>query len=297
MQASADPVLVTGGSGFIAAALIQALAPRWNVRVSQRREATRPYEFQVGEMGKGADWRRALEGAGTVIHLAGLSNAYFPDDMLRRSIIGGAAELVEQAVAAGVRRFIFISSMKACANVSHGRPLSEDDTPAPEDAYGKAKLEAERIVLAHTMLSPIVLRPPLVYAADAKGNLAKFLRRLDSPAPLPFGSVQNKRSMIARASLIDAITGVLENRDRPTGVFHIADEPAVSIGEMATLLRMGMSRPPRIFSMPGFERFGPPPLVRSFEVDSRRFRQMFDFAGVDTREGLLACGRDWRAMH
>lgn len=297
MRASADPVLVTGGTGFIAAALIQTLTPTWNVRVSQRREARGPHDYVVGDMGAGADWRHALDGVATVIHLAGPSNSYFPDDVLQRGIVGGAEELVEQAVAAGVRRFVFVSSMKACADSSEGPALSEADEPRPSDAYGRSKLQAEHIVLERAALDPIVLRPPLVYAASAKGNLSKFLTRLDSPAPLPFGGVNNRRSLVALPSLIGAIIAVLQHESQPVGVFHVADDPAVSTPEMASLLREGMGRPARLFAMPGFETFGPPPLVRSLAVDASRFRHAFNYRGMDTREGLIACGKAWRDAH
>ncbi|HYD72165.1 MAG TPA: NAD-dependent epimerase/dehydratase family protein [Candidatus Binatia bacterium] len=297
MHASADPVLVTGGTGFIAAGLIQALAPTWNVRASQRREAVGPQDYVVGEMGAGADWRRALEGVGTVIHLAGPSNSYFPDDVLRRGIVGGTQELLEQATMAGVRRFIFVSSMKACADSSEGPPLREDGAPRPSDAYGRSKLEAERIVLERPAINPIVLRPPLVYAASAKGNLSKFLSRLDTPAPLPFGGVKNQRSLIALPSLLEAIIAVLQHESEPVGVFHVADEPAVSTPQMAMLLRQGMGRPSRLFAMPGFEAFAPPPLVRSLAVDTSKFRATFNYSGIDTREGLVACGKAWRDAH
>ncbi len=297
MRASADPVLVTGGTGFIASALIQALAPTWNVRVSQRREARSPQDYVVGDMGAGADWGRALDGVGTVVHLAGPSNSYFADDVIQRGIVGGAQELVQQAEAAGVRRFIHVSSMKACADSSEGGPLAEDDEPRPSDAYGRSKLEAERIVLARAALKPIVLRPPLVYAANAKGNLSKFLARLDTPAPLPFGGVKNRRSLIALPSLVDAIIAVLRNESEPVGVFHVADEPPVSTPEMATLLRQGMGRPSRLFTMPGFEAVGPAPLVRSLAVNASKFRETFKYAAVDTRAGLVACGKAWRDAH
>lgn len=297
MRASADPVLVTGGTGFIASALIQALASTWNVRASQRRQAHAPHDYVVGDMGARADWRRALEGVGTVIHLAGPANSYFPEDVLRRGIVGGTQELVDQASAAGVRRFIFVSSMKACADSSEGAPLREDDEPRPSDVYGRSKLEAEWTVLERAALNPIVLRPPLVYGATAKGNLSKFLNQLDTPAPLPFGGVKNRRSLIALPSLVDAVIAVLRHESQPVGVFHVADEPAVSTAEMATLLREGMGRPPRLFAMPGFETFGPPPLVRSLAVDASKFRETFKCSGMDTREGLVACGKAWRDAH
>jgi nucleoside-diphosphate-sugar epimerase len=297
VRASADPVLVTGGTGFIAAALIQALAPTWNVRASQRREAYGPQDYIVGDMGAGADWSRALDGVSAVVHLGGPSYSHLPDHVLQRGIVGGTQELVEQATVTGVRRFIFVSSMKACADSSEGPALREDDEPRPSGAYGRAKLEAERIVLERAVLQPIVLRPPLVYAATAKGNLSKFLNGLDTPAPLPFGGVKNRRSLIALPSLIDAIIAVLRHESEPVGVFHVADEPAVSTPEMAALLRQGMGRPSRLFAVPGFGAFGPPPLVRSLAVDASRFRKTFSYAGVDTREGLVSCGKAWRDAH
>ncbi len=294
MSASTDPVLVTGGSGFVAAALIAALAPRGNVRVSQRQTAAAAHEIVVGEMGRGADWRRALEGVHTVVHLAGPAHAALPEDAIRRGIVEGARELVDQAAAAGVQRMVFISSIKACAEKTEGKALSEDDAPRPKDAYGRAKLDAERIVLERAALAPVVLRPPLVYAANAKGNFGKLLRWLDSGAPLPLAGIENRRSLISLSSLVEAIDAVLA-RDGATGVFHLADEPAVSIGEMAALLRQGMGRPARLFALPGFGALGPAPLVRSLEVDASRFRAAYASAGTDIREGLIACGRAWRA--
>jgi nucleoside-diphosphate-sugar epimerase len=114
---------------------------------------------------------------------------------------------------------------------------------------------------------------------------------------LPFGGLKNRRSLIALPSLIDAIMAVLQHESAPVGVFHIADEPAVSTPEMAMLLRQGMGRPARLFAMPGFETFGPPPLVRSLAVDASRFRDTFNYAGMDTHAGLVACGKAWRDAH
>lgn len=294
VRASAGPVLITGGSGFVATALIAALAPAGNVRVSRRRDARAEREIAVGELGRGADWRRALEGVDSVVHLAGPAHAALPEEVIRRGVVGGTAELVEQAAGTGVRRFIYMSSIKACAEDSTGAPLNEDDPPRPRDAYGRAKLEAEQIVLERRSLAPIVLRPPLVYAPHAKANFARLMRWCDTDLPLPFAGIHSRRSLIALSSLVDAIVAVMRKEDAPTGVFHLADEPAVSIAEMVTLLRQGMGRPARLFALPAFTAIAPPALVHSLEVDGARFRAAFGHAGVDTREGLVACGRAWR---
>lgn len=297
MRASADPLLITGGSGFIATALIAALAPTWNLRVSGRGNDRNDRAFAVGELGRGADWARALDGAVTVVHLAGPAHAALPKDVIRRGIADGTAELVEEAARAGVRRFIYVSSIKAAADVTEGKPVSEDDAPRPADVYGRAKLEAEQIVMSRTALAPVVLRPPLVYAPHAKGNFAKLLRWLDTDMPLPFAGVHNRRSLIALSSCVDAIAAVLGHENAPSGVFHLADEPALSTAELAALLRRGMGRSARLFALPGFAALGPAPLVRSLEVDASRFRAAFGHAGLDTREALVACGRAWRESH
>src|SRR5690606_25671245 len=128
---------------------------------------------------------------------------------------------------------------------SHDRPISERDPPAPEDGYGRAKLAAERAVLAHAGLNPVILRPPLVFAPDAKANFAALLRLAASPLPLPFAGVRNTRSLIARASLIGAIKAALG--EGPAGVFHVCNGPALSTGEIIAALRRGLGRSPGLF--------------------------------------------------
>jgi nucleoside-diphosphate-sugar epimerase len=296
VEAGSERILVTGASGFVGAALVADLSRAFRVRGAYRQMAPQSADaVQVGELGPDADWRRALEDVDAVVHLAGPAHSRHTPDALRRAIVGGTAALAEQAAAAGVRRFVFVSSIHACAKRTDGTPLSETTPPHPSDAYGTAKLEAERIVLAHTRLAPGVLRPPLIYGAHAKANFGRLLRWLDSPWPAPLGGIRNKRSIMSLASFNAAVAAVLRT-PLVSGLFHVCDEPAVSTSDMAALLRQGMNRPARLFMAPGLSAFAPPALVDSLEVDGSLFRSTFGVAGADTRAALVACGRQWAAL-
>jgi nucleoside-diphosphate-sugar epimerase len=287
-------VLVTGASGFIGAALVRDFAPSFRVRAASRAALRFEDAVTIGDLGPETDWRAALDDVDVVVHLAGPAHAGHPPELIERAIVGGTRALLDQAVAAGVRRFIYVSSIHACARRTTGAPLDEDTPPRPDDAYGRAKLAAERAVQQTTQLQPIVVRPPLVHGAGAKGNFGRLLRLLDSDLPLPLGGIANKRSVISLGSFTAAMIAVLK-APSITSLFHLADEPAVSTSEMAALLRQGMGRRARVFPLPGLSLVAPAAMVESLEVDARRFKQTFGYAGVDTREALVACGREWAA--
>lgn len=286
-------ILVTGASGFIGAALVQALASSdMEVRGAYRRaSAYASCECAiVGDLGPGADWLAALREVSAIVHLAGPAHVRHGEAHLRRAIVEGAAALAEQAEAAGVSRFVFVSSIKAAASSTKGGAVSERDPPEPEDAYGRAKLDAERVLLARPGLRPLVLRPPLVFAPNAKANFARLLRLADSAAPLPFEGVNNKRSLISLPSLIEAIMTVLRAPDGPSGIFHVADEPPLSTPDIIAALRRGMGRPARLFSVPGIAALVPRALTQSLEIDASALREAYKWRGIDTVAALEACG-------
>jgi nucleoside-diphosphate-sugar epimerase len=285
-------VLVTGGTGFVGSSLGSALGADFHVSTASRRGSA----HAVGDIGPATDWRRALDGVDVVIHAAGPAHGKFPSDELRRAIVDASAALARQAANAGVKRFIYVSSIRASVSKTTQGPVDEDAPPHPDDAYGQAKREAELAILAETSLRPIALRPPLVIGANPKANLAQFLRLLDTPWPLPFAGIRNKRNIVSLASLAEAVRCIARATDNPaTGVFHVADQPSVSTGEMAALLREGLKRPPRLFAPPGFELVAPKPLVQSLEVDDARLRKTFGYHGQNAREALIACGAAWAA--
>lgn len=278
-------VLLTGATGFVGSFLASALRHSCRLRTASR-EA-------IGDLGPVTDWAHALDGIDVVVHAAGPAHAKYPADVLRRAIVEGSAALAGQAARAGVKRFITISSIRACVSFTD-RPASEHTPPNPDDAYGRAKLEAEQAILAEAAMRPIALRPPMVIGANAKGNFASLLRLLDTPLPLPLAGIHNKRNVISLASLSEAVRAVIEaEHNAASGIFHVADQPAVSIADMARLVRSGMCRPQRLFSARGIEAIAPTPLVRSLEVDDRKFRERFGYRGQDAREALEACGKAW----
>jgi nucleoside-diphosphate-sugar epimerase len=294
-------VLITGASGFIGGALTDSLARQGiSVRAAARRapanlnhraaRAEAPNKGErgaiermiVGDLGRDTDWRGALAGVDAVVHLAGPAHARFSAAQLRRAIVEATRSLAEQAASAGVSRFIFISSLKASAR-------------AP-DGYGIAKRDAERALLAHAKLRPVALRPPLVFAPDAKASFAQLMRLADTPAPLPFAGIANARSLISRASLLEAITAVLRQPDGPSGVFELADAPALSTPAIIAALRRGLGRPARLIRVPGIALIAPTALTQTLVADASAFMQVYGWRGVDAAAALEACAADWKAQ-
>jgi nucleoside-diphosphate-sugar epimerase len=246
----------------------------------------------VGDLGPTTEWRRALEGVSAVVHAAGPAHTKVSTEDARRAIVEGSAALAAQAAQAGVKRFVYIGSIRACVDHTAHGAVDEDAPAAPLDIYGRAKREAEQAILAEAALQSAVLRPPLVIGPQPKANLAQFMRLLDTPLPLPIAGIRNKRNIVSLGSLAEAVR-LLLGKPQASGVFHIADQPAVSTSEMAVLLRRGMGRPGRLISMPGIELVAPTPLVRSLEINDKRLREMVGYRGHDAREVLVGCGVAW----
>jgi|CXWL01.1.fsa_nt_gi nucleoside-diphosphate-sugar epimerase len=292
-------VLVTGASGFIGSALVAALNARGTaVRAAARTRLPFADACLVGDLGPDTNWRAALDGVEAVVHLAGPAHASYSERELERAIVQGASRLAVQARKAQVSRFVYISSIKVIAAHACGRLLTEIDPPNPQDRYGRAKLAAEREVLARAGESALVLRPPLVFGAAAKGNFRHLLRIADTNIPLPFAGVENQRSLISLDSMVEAIIATLTNRDGPGGVFHIADLPALSTPDIVDALRRGLGRPTRQFRAPGLSMLSPPALTESLAIDDSRFRAAYGYGArndVDVSAALEQCARDWSA--
>jgi UDP-glucose 4-epimerase len=293
-------ILVTGTSGFIGSALAPALVESGEiVRAASRTPLAiaGAENVVVGDLSAKTDWRPALEGVDVVIHLAGPAHARFAEHELKAQITDATGALADQAEAAGVSRFIYVSSIKAAAARTYGdHALVETDTPQPSDAYGRAKLAAENAVRKHTSLRPIILRPPLVHGPSAKANFASLLRFADAPLPLPFAGLNNRRSVLARSSFIAAMLAVLAKPEGPSGVFHLADQPALSTGELIQAIRAGLGRESNLFKAPWLAALGPDVLTESLAVDDRAFRAAYDHTPSASAADLITeTARAWKA--
>jgi nucleoside-diphosphate-sugar epimerase len=250
-------ILVTGANGFIGQGLVQRLnLERRPHRVALRlADAAFGDQAVVGDIGPDTDWRRALEGIDAVIHLAGRAHVMAREaDALaqfRRVNAAGTANLARHASAAGVRRFVLVSSVKAAADISGATPLRETEPPIPRTPYGVSKLEGEQALRSFAgAMETVILRPPLVHGPGVKANFRALLRLVDYGLPLPFGSIRNRRSLIARANLVDAILTAVESPGASGGLFYVVDGPTLSTPGLIRALAKALGRPARLIPCP-----------------------------------------------
>jgi len=206
-------VLVTGAAGFVGVALCKALRARGDEVIAAVRSGAQAGQMNVGDIGPDTDWSTALQGCDAVIHLAARVHvmADREQDPMRayRSVnVDATLNLAAQAMRHGVRRFVFVSSVKVNGEATTDRPFSAADVPMPCDPYGQSKLEAERglAALAATgCLEVAIVRPPLVYGPGVKANFLNLMRLVERGLPLPFGRVRNARSMVALGWLLATV--------------------------------------------------------------------------------------------
>lgn len=254
-MADGDCVLVTGGSGFVGphvvAALIQA---GYRPRLAQRNPRPVPSGAEAvvtGDLLAQVDWSTALEGVDHVVHMAGLAHAGpgLDEALYRRVNTEATLELARAAGKAGVRRFIYLSSIKALTDAFDGPPLTEDGQPAPGDPYGRSKLAAER-GLADIDLDWIALRPVLIYGAGVKANMAALLKLARLPVPLPFGGLQAPRSLLAVENLASAVLFALTPACPARQSYALSDPEPISVSGMLAAMRSGLGRSPGLLPVP-----------------------------------------------
>lgn len=247
-------VLVTGASGFIGTHLIRSLASEdFQVRALTRRPlaASPGVELIVtNESLPEVEWASVLEGVDVVIHLA--AAAHLPDasdDDFDRVNHHATARFAEQAAAARVERFVFISSIGAQVGSAVAHVLTEDVPPRPVTPYGRSKLAAERAVRA-VGVPFTVLRPCLVYGPGVGGNMRTLINVARTPWPLPFGAFTNRRSLLAVDSLISAIKFVVTSPGTLNETFLVADPEALTLAQIIAAVRAGAQQPTRLFAVP-----------------------------------------------
>jgi nucleoside-diphosphate-sugar epimerase len=256
-------VLVTGASGFVGRALCATLEARGDevlavVRIARPMEILGGNVFEIGEIGPNTDWTIPLAGMEAVVHCAARvhvmhDRAADPMAEYRRVNVDGTLNLARRAAMAGVARFIFISSVKVNGEgTAPGQPYSVDSTPAPTDAYGICKHEAEqglRRLSREVGMEVVIVRPVLVYGPGVKANFRAMMQWLDTGIPLPFGAIRNKRSLVALDNLIDVIATCLRHPAAANQTFLVSDGEDLSTTDLLHRLGVALGKPPRLIAV------------------------------------------------
>lgn len=256
-------MLVTGANGFVGRALsVEAILPRFAVQGATRTPCDLPKGVEgvvVSSIDGRTDWCTALTGCSVVVHLAARVHVMQettadPLTDFRRVNVQGTLNLARQAAASGVRRFVFISSVKVNGEATQpGTAFKPDDAPAPMDAYGVSKMEAEqglRELAAQTGMEVVIIRPPLVYGPGVKANFAALMRAVQRGWPLPLGAIHNQRSLIALDNLVDFIITCVTHPKAANQTFLISDGQDLSTTELVRRMAQAAEVPARLLPVP-----------------------------------------------
>jgi nucleoside-diphosphate-sugar epimerase len=304
-------ILLTGASGFVGKAILKTAQKR-GLRIrpvfrSMHSAKDHLEAVLVPKLDGVTDWSQALKGVDLVIHAAARTHVMRDDehDPLAeyfRVNVAGTLNLARQAVEAGVRRFVFISSIKVNGEVTlPGHPFTPEDATAPKDAYGLSKAEAEAQLkqLAHeTGMEVTIIRPPLVYGPGVTGNFGSLISCVRRGLPMPLGGVShNKRSLVGLDNLVDLILVCGEHPKAANQIFLISDGEDLSTSELVRKIGTALGRPARLFWLPagvivlvawliGKERVSQR-LLGSLQVDIRKTCELLDWKpSVAVDEGL-----------
>nr|Q56623.1 RecName: Full=UDP-glucose 4-epimerase; AltName: Full=Galactowaldenase; AltName: Full=UDP-galactose 4-epimerase [Vibrio cholerae]AAC46247.1 UDP-galactose 4-epimerase [Vibrio cholerae O139]prf//2209416F UDP-galactose 4-epimerase [Vibrio cholerae] len=250
-------ILLTGSTGFVGTNLVKSLTLKSDYIVkSAVRHAVNKDDgllFEVGDINASTDFELPLKNTTVVVHCA--ARAHVMDDkeaepltLYREVNTAGTVNLAKQAIDSGVKRFIFISSIKVNGEGTLvGCPFKTEDNHAPEDDYGLSKSEAEKQLVAlakDSSMEVVIIRPTIVYGPGVKANFASLMRLVSKGIPLPFGSItQNKRSLVSINNLVDLIVTCIDHPKAANQVFLVSDGHDVSTAEMVRELAIALDKP------------------------------------------------------
>ena len=321
MKFSLAKVAVSGASGFVGRALCRRLLDQGVAVLGASRQISVPPLFSdrlytqlaLGDIGPSTDWATALDGVETVIHLAARVHVMrdtVADPLAEfcRVNVMGTEHLARCAAASGVKRLVYVSSIKVNGEATHGeQKFTAADTPAPQDPYGISKWGAEQAlhrVADATGLEVVIVRPPLVYGPGVKGNFAHMLDIVAKGIPLPFASAHNRRDLIYVGNLADALVACAAHPAAAGQTYLACDGEPISTPDLLRQLAAGMGVRARLFPCPPslldlagkltgksqqLER-----LLGSLQVDGDKMRRALDWTPpYSLRQGLQITA-EWR---
>ena len=253
-------ILITGQNGFIGKVLFNSLQQQGHkVRGTVRSEQKTDKDIvAVGDISSTTNWTEVLKDIESVIHLA--NRAHVLNDkskdlltVFRQVNVDGTIQLAKQAVESGVKRFIFVSSIKVNGEFTDQKPFNVNDRPDPQDPYAISKLEAEnalRKISKKSSMEVIIIRPPLVYGQGVKGNFQRLKRLVELGVPLPFASINNKRSLISLDNLIQILAKSISYPALANQILLVADEQDLSTPELIRKIATSINKPVRLFHFP-----------------------------------------------
>jgi nucleoside-diphosphate-sugar epimerase len=315
-------VLVTGANGFVGRTLCPELENAgFELRAAVRNEASTPLPVTggdtvaVGYVGPDTDWAPALEGVDAIVHLACRVHVLRerlrePEQEFHKINVLGVERLARAAAGAGVKRMVYISSIGVNGRATEGSAFTERDKPSPHYSYAISKWDAEQVlyrIAGETGLEVVVLRPPLIYGPGVKANFLRLMKLVDSGLPLPFGSVDNRRSLIYVRNLADAISRCISSPQAAGETFLVSDGEDVSTPQLLRLISKALGRRPQILPFPQAalrtlsSLFGmsglAEPLLGSLVVDSSKIRRTLDWQPpYTTAQGLQETARWFRSQ-
>lgn len=295
-------ILVTGPDGFIGTRVCRELVARGKKVVgAQWREEPLPEGCRsviVGKVGHETDWSGALRGVHTVLHLAARVHVMkettcCPETEFQETNVDGTRQLADSAARSGVKRFVFMSSVKVNGEVTNSiqGPFKESDPSVPEDLYAFSKWKAEEVLreIRHRFdMEVVIVRSPLVYGPGVKANFFNLLRLVDLGVPLPFGSLRNRRSFISLTNLVDVLCSSLHHPAAAGETFLVSDGDDVSTPELVRRIAHSLNKPARLVPVPewmmklGGKMVGKTEQIKrlcgSLQVDSSKIRTVLDWS-------------------
>jgi nucleoside-diphosphate-sugar epimerase len=302
-------IAVTGADGFVGTNVSVALEKRGHPvrRIVRSDHGPGSDRKVVPDLSSSDSLDHVLDGVETLVHLAARAHVLretepHPEAAFQRANVDATVRLAEAAIRAGVRRFVFVSSIHVNGNQTRGVPFTESDEPAPIEPYARSKLAAERSlrsVAGTSDLEVVIVRPTLVYGPGVRGNFLRLLSLVDSGIPLPFASLRNRRSLIGVENLTELLALCAERPAAAGELFLAAEAEVHSTPGLIRAIAHAMRRPSRLFGVPEkalglaarsvgvqcqFDK-----ICGSLEVRSNKAQDLLGWApGVSFREGIAA---------